>query len=200
MLLFFVLFILASLVGFIPNALWIGKMFKNIDVREFGSGNVGATNATRVLGWKLGVMVLIFDAFKGMIFIIIARKLGLEDIYVVLIGLAAILGHSYSIYLKFKGGKAVATSLGVMLVLIPKVVMILIIVFLLIVIISGYVSLASISVAGLLPILSYIMYNNIIALLSLVVGILVIWRHKSNIKNLLEGKEDKFYDKANRNK
>ena len=200
MLLFFVLFILAYLVGSIPNALWIGKMFKNIDVREFGSGNVGATNATRVLGWKLGVMVLIFDAFKGMIFIIIARKLGLEDIYVVLIGLAAILGHSYSIYLKFKGGKAVATSLGVMLVLIPKVVMILIIVFLLIVIISGYVSLASISVAGLLPILSYIMYNNIIALLSLVVGILVIWRHKSNIKNLLEGKEDKFYDKANRNK
>lgn len=200
MLLFFVLFILAYLVGSIPNALWIGKMFKNIDVREFGSGNVGATNATRVLGWKLGVMVLIFDAFKGMIFIIIARKLGLEDIYVVLIGLAAILGHSYSIYLKFKGGKAVATSLGVMLVLIPKVVMILIIVFLLIVIISGYVSLASISVAGLLPILSYIMYNNIIALLSLVVGILVIWRHKSNIKNLLEGKEDKFYDKANKNK
>lgn len=200
MLLFFVLFILAYLVGSIPNALWIGKMFKNIDVREFGSGNVGATNATRVLGWKLGVMVLIFDAFKGMIFIIIARILGLEDIYVVLIGLAAILGHSYSIYLKFKGGKAVATSLGVMLVLIPKVVMILIIVFLLIVIISGYVSLASISVAGLLPILSYIMYNNIIALLSLVVGILVIWRHKSNIKNLLEGKEDKFYDKANKNK
>lgn len=199
MLLFFVLFILAYLVGSIPNALWIGKMFKNIDVREFGSGNVGATNATRVLGWKLGVMVLIFDAFKGMIFIIIARKLGLEDIYVVLIGLAAILGHSYSIYLKFKGGKAVATSLGVMLVLIPKVVMILIIVFLLIVIISGYVSLASISVAGLLPILSYIMYNNIIALLSLVVGMLVIWRHKSNIKNLLEGKEDKFYDKANKN-
>ena len=200
MLLFFVLFILAYLVGSIPNALWIGKMFKNIDVREFGSGNVGATNATRVLGWKLGIMVLIFDAFKGMIFIIIARILGLEDIYVVLIGLAAILGHSYSIYLKFKGGKAVATSLGVMLVLIPKVVMILIIVFLLIVIISGYVSLASISVAGLLPILSYIMYNNIIALLSLVVGILVIWRHKSNIKNLLEGKEDKFYDKANKNK
>lgn len=200
MLLFFILFILAYLVGSIPNALWIGKMFKNIDVREFGSGNVGATNATRVLGWKLGVMVLIFDAFKGMIFIIIARKFGLSDIYVVLIGLAAILGHSYSIYLKFKGGKAVATSLGVMLVLIPKVVMILIIVFLLIVIISGYVSLASISVAGLLPILSYIMYNNIIALLSLVVGMLVIWRHKSNIKNLLEGKEDKFYDKANKNK
>ena len=200
MILFFILFILAYLVGSIPNALWIGKMFKNIDVRDFGSGNVGATNAARVLGWKLGVMVLLFDAFKGMIFIIIARKFGLSDIHVVLIGLAAILGHSYSIYLKFKGGKAVATSLGVMLVLIPKVIIILVIVFLLIVIFSGYVSLASISVAGLLPILTYIMYNNIIALLSLVVGILVIWRHKSNIKNLLEGKEDKFYDKANRNK
>ena len=200
MILFFILFILAYLVGSIPNALWIGKMFKNIDVRDFGSGNVGATNAARALGWKLGVMVLLFDAFKGMIFIIIARKFGLSDIYVVLIGLAAILGHSYSIYLKFKGGKAVATSLGVMLVLIPKVIIILVIVFLLIVIFSGYVSLASISVAGLLPILTYIMYNNIIALLSLVVGILVIWRHKSNIKNLLEGKEDKFYDKANRNK
>ena len=200
MILFFILFILAYLVGSIPNALWIGKMFKNTDVRDFGSGNVGATNAARVLGWKLGVMVLIFDAFKGMIFIIIARKFGLSDIYVVLIGLAAILGHSYSIYLKFKGGKAVATSLGVMLVLIPKVIVILVIVFLFIVIFSGYVSLASISVAGLLPILTYIMYNNIIALLSLVVGILVIWRHKSNIKNLLEGKEDKFYDKANRNK
>lgn len=200
MILFFILFILAYLVGSIPNALWIGKIFKNIDVRDFGSGNVGATNAARVLGWKLGVMVLLFDAFKGMIFIIIARKFGLSDIYVVLIGLAAILGHSYSIYLKFKGGKAVATSLGVMLVLIPKVIIILVIVFLLIVIFSGYVSLASISVAGLLPILTYIMYNNIIALLSFVVGILVIWRHKSNIKNLLEGKEDKFYDKANRNK
>lgn len=194
---FLILLIVAYLLGSIPNALWIGKLFKNIDVREYGSGNVGATNAARILGWKLGLFTLILDALKGSISVYIAKKIGLNDIYVILISLSAVLGHSYSIYLNFKGGKAVATSLGIFIVLVPKSILVLVAIFFLVVFITQYVSLASITAAIFLPITIYYIYNNIVyTLLGLVIAVLVIYRHKSNIINLLNGKEDKFFDKA----
>ncbi|WP_156298951.1 glycerol-3-phosphate 1-O-acyltransferase PlsY [Streptobacillus canis] len=194
-----ILVVLAYLVGSIPNALWIGKLFKNIDVREYGSGNVGSTNAARVLGWKLGVLTLILDVFKGAVFVLVAKKMNLDDISIVLIGMAAILGHSYSIYLGFKGGKAVATSLGVFLVLVPKVIALLLILFFAIVIITQYVSIGSISCAFFLPILTYILYNNYVyTIFGIFIGMIVIIRHKSNIINLINKQEAKFFDKANK--
>lgn len=194
---FIILFIVAYLVGSIPNALWIGKVFKGLDVRNYGSGNVGATNASRVLGWKLGVLVLSLDVLKGAVFVYIAKLINLDDIYLVLVSLAPILGHSYSIYLKFKGGKAVATSLGVFTVLVPKVILVLLVIFLITVFLTQYVSVASITVALLLPIFTFILYNNIIyTIFSLIIGLLVVCKHKSNIINLINGKEDKYFDKT----
>ncbi|QXW65831.1 glycerol-3-phosphate 1-O-acyltransferase PlsY [Streptobacillus moniliformis] len=194
-----ILTVLAYLLGSIPNALWIGKIFKNIDVREYGSGNVGSTNAARVLGWKLGLFTLLLDVLKGSIFVIVAKKLNLDDIYLVLIGMSAILGHSYSIYLGFKGGKAVATSLGVFIILVPKVILLLLIVFIVIVFITQYVSLSSITCAFLLPILVYMLYNNVVyTIFGLFIAMIIIIRHKSNIINLINKKEAKFFDKANK--
>lgn len=198
---FIILFIVAYLVGSIPNALWIGKVFKGLDVRNYGSGNVGATNASRVLGWKLGVLVLSLDVLKGSVFVYIAKLINLDDIYLVLVSLAPILGHSYSIYLKFKGGKAVATSLGVFTVLVPKVILVLLVIFLITVFLTQYVSVASITVALLLPIFTFILYNNTIyTIFSLIIGLLVVYKHKSNIINLINGKEDKYFDKTKKNK
>ena len=194
---FIILFIISYLVGSIPNALWIGKVFKGLDVRNYGSGNVGATNASRVLGWKLGVLVLLLDVLKGAVFVYIAKLINLDDIYLVLVSLAPILGHSYSIYLKFKGGKAVATSLGVFTLLVPKVILVLLVIFLITVFLTQYVSVASITVALLLPIFTFILYNNIIyTIFSLIIGLLVVYKHKSNIINLINGKEDKYFDKT----
>ncbi|CAM3231560.1 glycerol-3-phosphate 1-O-acyltransferase PlsY [Streptobacillus felis] len=194
-----ILIIIAYLVGSIPNALWIGKLFKNIDVREYGSGNVGSTNAARVLGWKLGVFTLFLDVLKGSVFVYLSKKMNLSDIQTVLVGMAAILGHSYSIYLGFKGGKAVATSLGVFIVLVPKVVLILLLIFVIIVLLTQYVSLGSISCAIFLPILTYILYNNnTYVFFGLFIGAIVVIRHKSNIINLINKNEAKFFDKANK--
>ncbi|WP_073507730.1 glycerol-3-phosphate 1-O-acyltransferase PlsY [Streptobacillus notomytis] len=194
-----ILIVLAYLLGSIPNALWIGKIFKNIDIRKYGSGNLGSTNAARVLGWKLGILTLILDVLKGSVFVIIAKRMNLDDIHLILIGMAAILGHSYTIYLGFKGGKAVATSLGVFIILIPKVILFLLIIFFIIVFITQYVSLASITCAFLLPILTYILYNNIMyTIFGLIIGIIIIIRHKPNIINLINRKEAKFFDKVDK--
>lgn len=194
---FIILILISYLIGSIPNALWIGLKFKNMDIRNYGSGNLGATNATRVLGWKLGLFTFILDVLKGAILVLIATNLNMLDYQIFLIGFAAIMGHSFSIYLKFKGGKSVATSLGVFSMLLPKVVLILLLVFLLIVIFTQYVSLASITVAILLPILTMIIYKNYTYFtMSLIIGIIIVIRHKSNIINLINGKEDKIRDKA----
>lgn len=194
---FITLLIFSYLLGSIPNALWIGKVFKNIDVREYGSGNVGATNATRVLGWKLGFLTFLLDVLKGSFFVMIARYMNMSDYKLVLIGFVAIIGHSFSIYLKFKGGKAVATSLGVLLVLIPKVILILLLVFFAVFLKTKYVSLASIISAILLPIITILVYNILVYnIFTFIIGVIVVLRHKSNILNLINGKEDKFSDKA----
>lgn len=194
----YILFIVLSyLLGSIPNALWVGKIFKNIDVRNFGSGNVGSTNAARVLGLKYGALTLILDVLKGVFFPLVAKLYGYNSKILILIGLAAILGHSYSIYLNFKGGKAVATSTGVLLVLVPKVILILVFIFFLVFILTKYVSLASILSAISLPILTFLLYNEIeYIFITLFISLIVVIRHKSNIINLKNGVEPKFSDKV----
>ena len=131
--------IFAYFLGSIPNALWVGKLFKKIDVREHGSKNAGATNAARVLGAKLGTLVLILDVMNGVIPTLIALKMttlqnmtNIIGIDPIVVGIIAILGHTFSVFLKFKGGKGVATTLGVFLVLAPKAILILFIIFMII--------------------------------------------------------------------
>lgn len=188
-----VLMIVAYILGSIPNALWIGKVFKGIDVREHGSKNTGSTNAARVLGAKLGILTLILDISKGAIPASIATMLLDSSISVILVGICAILGHSFSIFMKFKGGKAVATTVGVFIVLVPGAILLAAVIFFLVFGITRYVSLSSMIGAISLPIWIVLFYKNIpLTIFGIIIAILIIVRHKSNIQRLLNGTESKF--------
>lgn len=190
--------IIAYLFGSLPCGVWLGKGTKNIDIREHGSKNSGATNAYRILGPKYGIMVLVMDALKGYIPLYLANEFGLGGVEIILLGLVAILGHTFSFFLQFKGGKGVATSLGVFLFLMPKVIGVLVLVFILVVGVTKYISLGSVICSALLPILAFFMpvrdsaTRTPLVIISLVVGIFVIYKHKANIMRLMEGKENKF--------
>ena len=196
------LILIAYVLGSIPNALWVGKTFKNIDVREHGSKNTGSTNAARVLGAKLGIFTLILDILKGALPTylgivlganLLTRAAGIDKLDIIVIGMAAILGHTFSLFLKFKGGKAVATTLGVFLVLVPYAILILLVVFFVIFGLTKYVSLASIVSAVALPITVYLTTRHIpLTILGIIIGLLVIIRHKENIKRLINGTESKL--------
>ena len=196
------LILIAYVLGSIPNALWVGKTFKNIDVREHGSKNTGSTNAARVLGPKLGIFTLILDILKGALPTylgivlgadLLTRMTGIDKLDVIVIGMAAILGHTFSLFLKFKGGKAVATTLGVFLVLVPYAILILLVIFFVIFGLTRYVSLASIISAVVLPIAVYFTTRHIpLTVLGIIIGLLVIIRHKENIKRLINGTESKL--------
>ena len=156
---FFCLIVLTYFIGAIPSGVWIGKAFKGIDVRDYGSKNSGATNSYRVLGAKLGVVVLI----------------------------------TFSCFISFKGGKGVATSLGVFLFLIPVITLILLAIFILVAYFTRYISLASITAAFLLPIFTFFTHrDSYLFALSVIIAIFVIYRHKTNISRLLSGTENKF--------
>lgn len=195
-LLFFI--IIAYFLGSLPSGVWIGKITKNIDIRNYGSKNSGATNAYRILGAKYGLMVLFADALKGFLAVALAAAGGLSPNAVSIVALVVILGHSLSFFLAFKGGKGVATSLGVFLFLEPKVTFLLILIFIAVVFVSRYISLGSIIAAGLLPILTFWVEigkektNWLLIFITLLLGTFVVYRHKSNIIRLLEGKENKF--------
>ena len=190
---FFCLIILSYFFGAIPSGVWIGKIFKNIDVRDYGSKNSGATNSYRVLGAKLGVVVLIMDVLKGFIPLYIASHFNLMYNDLVILGLVAILAHTFSCFISFKGGKGVATSLGVFLFLAPVITLILLVIFILVVYFTKYISLGSITAAFLLPIFTFFTHRDTyLFTLSVVIAIFVIYRHKTNISRLLSGTENKF--------
>ena len=190
---FFCLIILSYFFGAIPSGVWIGKIFKNIDVRDYGSKNSGATNSYRVLGAKLGIAVLIIDVLKGFIPLYIASKFNLKYNDLVILGLVAILAHTFSCFISFKGGKGVATSLGVFLFLAPVITLILLVIFILVVYFTKYISLGSITAAFLLPIFTFFTHRDTyLFTLSVVIAMFVIYRHKTNISRLLSGTENKF--------
>lgn len=190
---FFCLIVLTYFIGAIPSGVWIGKAFKAIDVRDYGSKNSGATNSYRVLGAKLGVAVLVMDILKGFIPLYIASNFNLEYNDLVILGLVAILAHTFSCFISFKGGKGVATSLGVFLFLIPVITLILLVIFILVVYFTKYISLGSIIAAFLLPIFTFFTHRDTyLFALSVIIAIFVIYRHKTNISRLLSGTENKF--------
>ncbi len=199
------LILTAYVLGSIPNALWVGKVFKGIDVREHGSKNTGSTNAARVLGAKLGILTLVLDIGKGSIPVILALIMradlienvaNISNIDVILIGVSAIIGHSFSIFMKFKGGKAVATTVGVFIVLVPKALLLAAVVFFAVFLLTRYVSLSSMIGAVSLPIFIYLLYGNIpYIIFGGIIAILIIIRHKSNIERLINGTETKFEPK-----
>mgnify|MGYP000572011706 CR=1 FL=1 len=188
--------IFSYLFGSIPTGVIISKYFFNVDIQKVGSGNIGATNVARTLGKKVGILTLIGDALKGIIPIIIVRlyePYPLNQTLIFFCSLSAFLGHLFPIYLKFKGGKGVATALGIFLMLFPFQTLLTAIVFFIIVYISRYVSLGSISASIVMPILvSFRAQNTYQIALSIIICLLIIIKHKDNIHRLLEGNENKL--------
>lgn len=191
------LILLGYLYGSIPFALVIGKVFYNTDVRESGSGNLGGTNAGRVLGKKAGISVIVLDALKAVIIFYLSSYLSLKfnlnpDIKYIA-GLACIFGHCYPIFAEFRGGKAVSTSLGYFLCFEPLYAVVAIVVFLLVLKISKYVSLSSISTALIVLCITPFLAVSITAKLCMLVAvILLVYRHKDNIKRIKNHTESKI--------
>ena len=191
--------LIAYLIGSIPFGLILGKM-AGVDVRKVGSGNIGATNVSRLLGKKLGLFTLFADMGKALLPMILAAwwlQGGLDrEVWVAFCGAAAFLGHLYPVYLKFKGGKGVATALGVFLYLAPAAAVLDLAIFVGVVYNWGYVSLGSLSAALLLPGLVWLLYGSVNkALLAGFIGALVWVKHWDNIRRLLRNEEKSWRSK-----
>jgi glycerol-3-phosphate acyltransferase PlsY len=197
--------IVSYLVGSVPTAYIFGRLLKNIDIRKFGSGNVGATNALRVLGKWPGITVLILDVIKGVLpviflgdFLLLRSTLDPQAALIIL-GLSCIAGHNWTIFLNFKGGKGMATTLGVLIGLafriadLKIILALLILIWLSVFLITRIVSLASLISALALPVSMVLFKQSVILVItSLILSAFVILRHKSNLSRLLRGKETKL--------
>ena len=185
--------ILAYLIGSIPSGLILGKLLWHTDLREHGSHNIGATNAWRTLGKRVGIAVFIADSIKGQAGVVLGLLLAGTPLAAVLGGLFAIIGHSFSIFLRFHGGKGVATSLGVLTMLMGNVTLIVFAIWFAIVYLTRYVSLGSVVAAFLTPVLAALFaYPVEYIVFSVIAAVLVIVRHRENIKRLMNGTENKI--------
>jgi len=197
----------AYLLGSIPTGFLAAKA-KGVDIRAVGSGNIGATNAMRALGKPMGIFVLLMDCAKGFLacflgtFICIAISnkdffdeppMPMER-FAIVAGIFAVLGHNYTCWLKFKGGKGIATTAGVYLALAPWAVLVALIVFILAVLLTRYVSVGSISAAAALPVTVWVMSpdNLPLGIVTTALGALAIYKHKSNIQRLMDGTENRL--------
>lgn len=182
----------AYLLGSIPTGLLLGKAY-GIDVRKEGSGNIGATNLYRTVGRKVGVLTLIGDCLKGMLPVLAVAWSGLPPDYAAWVGLAAFCGHVFSLFLKFKGGKGVATALGVFLALSPLAVCAALLVFIGLMLKWRYVSLGSVSAAAVMPLAIMLMGgDSTLVIVTMIIAVIVIVKHHENIKRLLAGTENRF--------
>lgn len=182
----------AYLLGSIPTGLLLGKAY-GIDVRNEGSGNIGATNLYRTVGRKVGIITLIGDCLKGLIPVLVVKFSNMPVEFAAWVGLAAFCGHVFSVFLKFKGGKGVATALGVFLALAPAAVGIAVGVFVVLMVVWRYVSLGSIVAAITMPIAVHLLHGGrVMVLVTLIIALIVVIKHHTNIKRLLAGTENKF--------
>lgn len=182
----------AYIVGSIPTGLLLARA-SGVDIRATGSGNIGATNVYRTLGRTVGIATLLGDCLKGLVPVLVARKLGFADPWVAAVGLAAFLGHVYTIFLGFKGGKGVATALGVFLGVSPLSVLGALALFIGIVATTRYISLGSIIAAAAMPFLvAAVERRPLLVGMTLVIAVIVIVKHRENIRRLREGTENRF--------
>ncbi|MDT8400407.1 MAG: glycerol-3-phosphate 1-O-acyltransferase PlsY [Bacteroidales bacterium] len=194
--------LLAYALGSVATAVWAGKVFHGIDVRDHGSGNAGATNTIRVLGWATGIPVLLIDITKGWlaaslpVFLKLAASGSSELINMQIItGIIAIIGHVFPVFAGFKGGKGVASTFGVLLALQPLVTLLCMAVFLAVLLITGYVSASSISAGLAFPLISLVFFDSpslMFTIFALLVALALIITHRKNIRRLLEGEENRF--------
>ena len=184
---------ISYILGSIPNGLILGKAIWGVDLRQHGSKNIGATNAWRTIGKAGGISIFALDFLKGAVSAYLGLHLGGSELAGVLCGILAIAGHSWSVFLAFKGGNGVSTVLGVIAALMPEVTLIVFAVWFAIVYFTGYVSLGSIVGAALVPILTlFFGLHTEFLILGLIAAVFIIYRHKSNIERLLKGTESKI--------
>lgn len=194
-----ILILIAYLLGSIPTGLWIGKYFFNTNLREHGSGNTGTTNTFRILGVKAGIVVLLVDILKGTLATLLPIWLEETSISPLLIGFFAILGHTFPIFAQFKGGKAVATSAGILLGFSPLFLLFLLALFVLILYLFSMISLASVTVAlisligvAVFPAIDFILtdYDTIFSLIIFLISLVIILRHRDNINRIKNKNEN----------
>jgi glycerol-3-phosphate acyltransferase PlsY len=206
--------ILSYVVGSIPTGLIVSKLVKGVDIRTYGSGNIGSTNAMRLLGWKWGLLVQLGDIAKGLTAVLLIARLHYGDfpfnnrtpfddftVVQIIAGLAATAGHIFSVFLNFKGGKGINTAAGMLVGIAPIDVSIALVVFFLVLFATGYVSLGSISAATAFPTTLFLRFNlfhveiqsyNTLIVFSIITAGLLLFTHRSNIKRLLAGNENRF--------
>ena len=182
---------MAYLLGSIPSGLWIGRKFFQIDIRQHGSGNLGATNSFRILGKKAGTIVLLMDLLKGSISVLLLKQMDLHGISPLIIALFAVIGHTYPLFANFKGGKAVATFAGVILAYQPVLFLIGLGIFILTLAISKMVSFTSMLTISIGVLLSLYFQDIVLTIIALLADIFIIYRHRTNIQRILNGTEPK---------
>ena len=182
---------MAYLLGSIPSGLWIGRKFFQIDIRQHGSGNLGATNSFRILGKKAGTIVLLMDLLKGSISVLLLKQMDLHGISPLIIALFAVVGHTYPLFANFKGGKAVATFSGVILAYQPVLFLIGLGIFILTLAISKMVSFTSMLTISIGVLLSLYFQDMVLTTIALLADIFIIYRHRTNIQRIFNGTEAK---------
>ncbi|MBI4683994.1 MAG: glycerol-3-phosphate 1-O-acyltransferase PlsY [Nitrospirae bacterium] len=184
--------ILAFILGSIPSGVIIAKI-KGVNLKKIGSGNIGATNVLRAVGKGSAVLTLMGDILKGTAAVAIGRYLSVGPLYEGILGLSAILGHNFSVFLRFRGGKGVATGIGVLLIYTPQTAILTLIIWLAVALMTRYSSLGAILSFGLLPINVLLLdYSKIKLIISVMITLLILSRHIGNIKRLLKGTERKI--------
>ncbi len=211
MMAFLVICVLAYLIGSIPSSVWVGKIYKGIDVRDYGSGNAGATNTFRVLGWKAGVIVVIMDFVKGFTVTVYISKLAIyfgglpeyfmgehEVVMSIIVGIIAVVGHTLPVWAQFRGGKGMLTAGGMLYGVEPISITITILMFILVISTTRYASLASIMASLVYPIILVVMkfflgytINPLVLVIAFLLCGFLLFKHKTNITRLLNGTETK---------
>jgi glycerol-3-phosphate acyltransferase PlsY len=198
-------FLAAYLIGSTPTAVWLGEAYFGIDVRKYGSGNAGATNTFRVLGKKAGMIVMFVDLLKGWVasslavVLVIANAISFDDLllYKLLLGIAAVTGHIFPVFAQFRGGKGVATLLGMILSIHIEAALICVGIFILVFSLSKYVSLGSMIAALAFPVLLLLPKFNphepVVVIFAFALFAIVVLTHQKNIKRLIKGEESKLY-------
>ena len=206
MLTLIVIVLLSYLVGSIPTSIIVGKILRGIDIREYGSGNAGATNTFRVLGWKAGVFVIAVDIGKGIFATLVISKLNLTGVPLlastllqIIAGVSAVCGHIWTVFAGFRGGKGVSTAAGMIIALYPIAFLICIAIFTIVLFTTRYVSVSSMIAAVSLPIVFVVLQqighqpvSSPLLVLSLIMAGLIIFTHRANIRRLLNGTENRI--------
>jgi acyl phosphate:glycerol-3-phosphate acyltransferase len=188
--------IASYLLGAVPTSYLAARLFRGIDLREHGSRNLGATNLYRVLGWRYAVPVGLLDAAKGLVPVLVfAPRVSSSELFALVCGLVAVVGHVFSVFVGFKGGKGVATAAGVMLGLTPVALGVAVVVWAALVYLTGYVSVGSIAAAAIFPLAVYLLEppdQPAMLWLDIAVAAAIVWFHRGNIQRLFKGTENRF--------